>query len=196
MKGRVLILIFSALLLTQISSAQQLSTIQGFVKNEKGEPLQDILIYLNQQKLLTVTDKNGRFLFKLPSNLKYELLFHSLNFLQLEKTVSVRGDVSLNVNVEEKVTSLQEVVIGADTDAFGIRQLRSIEAGGLYEGKKTEVINIENLIANKATNNARQAFSKVPSLNIWESDNAGLQLIPSSYAASRAVGGSRSQQYQ
>ena len=32
------------------------------------------------------------------------------------------------------------------------------------------------MIANKASNNARQAFAKIPSLNIWESDNAGLQL--------------------
>lgn len=46
----------------------------------------------------------------------------------------------------------------------------------IYAGKKTEVIQAQNLPANLATNNARQVFAKVSGLNIWESDCAGLQL--------------------
>lgn len=38
-------------------------------------------------------------------------------------------------------------------DVFGIRRLRVIEVGGLYEGKKIEVINIEKLVGNKVVNN-------------------------------------------
>lgn len=176
MKGRILILILLGTFLIQIGYTQQLSTIKGIVKNEKGEPVQDVLLYLNQKRLLAVTDEKGRFEFKLPANSTYEILIQSINISPVIRTLSVQKDAYFEVGVEEIATSLQEVVIDAETDAFGIRQLRSLEAGGLYEGKKTEVINIERLISNKATNNARQAFSKVPSLNIWESDNGGLQL--------------------
>ncbi|MEL6558530.1 MAG: TonB-dependent receptor [Bacteroidota bacterium] len=176
MKGRIFTLIVLSILYMHNSYSQQLSTIKGIVKNEKGEPLQDVLLYLNQKKLLTTTDEKGRFEFKLPANSTYEILLQSINISPVVKTLVVQGNTYFEVEVEEIVTSLKEVVIGSETDAFGIRQLRSLEAGGLYEGKKTEVINIEKLISNKATNNARQAFSKVPSLNIWESDNGGLQL--------------------
>lgn len=46
----------------------------------------------------------------------------------------------------------------------------------IYEGRKTELVRVEALTANLATNNARQVFARVAGLNIWESDGAGLQL--------------------
>ena len=42
--------------------------------------------------------------------------------------------------------------------------------------EKNEVISIDQINGNLATNNARQVFAKVPGLNIWESDGGGLQL--------------------
>ena len=47
---------------------------------------------------------------------------------------------------------------------------------GIYEGKKSEVIIPEQLVANLATNNARQVYARVAGLNIWENEGAGLQL--------------------
>lgn len=43
-------------------------------------------------------------------------------------------------------------------------------------GKKSEVINVEKLTVNKATNNTRQVYAKVSGLNIFENDGSGLQL--------------------
>jgi Fe(3+) dicitrate transport protein len=40
----------------------------------------------------------------------------------------------------------------------------------ILEGKKNETILLENVLANKATNNVRQVMAKVPGLNIWETD--------------------------
>ncbi|MCF8426489.1 MAG: TonB-dependent receptor [Bacteroidia bacterium] len=73
-------------------------------------------------------------------------------------------------------TTLQEVLINQKQNDFGFTRLRAVENLGIYEGKKTEVIIPEKLVANLATNNARQVFSRVAGLNIWESDGAGLQL--------------------
>lgn len=58
----------------------------------------------------------------------------------------------------------------------GLLRLRSVENMGIYEGKKTEVITPDQNPVNLATNNARQVFSRVAGLNIWENDGAGLQL--------------------
>src|SRR5690606_13602578 len=58
----------------------------------------------------------------------------------------------------------------------GIRRLSGLEGAAIYESKKTEVIEIGDMAANLATNNARQIYAKVPGLNIYESDGAGLQL--------------------
>ncbi len=52
----------------------------------------------------------------------------------------------------------------------------SVENMGIYEGKKSEVIIPDQLVANTSTNNARQLYSRVAGLNIWENDGAGLQL--------------------
>ncbi|HVU57659.1 MAG TPA: TonB-dependent receptor [Puia sp.] len=58
----------------------------------------------------------------------------------------------------------------------GFSRLRDVEGTAIYAGKKTEVVILKDLIANKATNNSRQVYARVAGLNIWENDGAGLQL--------------------
>ena len=57
-----------------------------------------------------------------------------------------------------------------------IRKLRPIEGVLLSKGKKSEVINMNKIVSNKSTNIGRQIYARIPGLNIWESDGAGLQL--------------------
>lgn len=57
-----------------------------------------------------------------------------------------------------------------------ILQMDDITADAIYAGRKSELIRLEQLTINTATNNARQAYASIPGLNIWESDGAGLQL--------------------
>ena len=59
---------------------------------------------------------------------------------------------------------------------MGLTKLRAVEGMAIYEGKKSEVVQLDAITANVATNNARQVFARVAGLNIWESDGAGLQL--------------------
>ena len=46
----------------------------------------------------------------------------------------------------------------------------------ITQGKKTEAIELKNVDGNKAVNLSRQIYAKIPGLNIWESDGAGIQL--------------------
>lgn len=72
---------------------------------------------------------------------------------------------------------LREMTISAKQEqTMGMSRLRGVEGVMIYEGKKSEVVNLRDMTANLSTNNARQVFSRVAGLNIWESDGAGLQL--------------------
>jgi len=61
-------------------------------------------------------------------------------------------------------------------NSFGIKRLLPVENSGIFAGKKTEVVIMESVTGNLATNNPRQVFSKITGINIWESDAVGLQL--------------------
>ncbi|MEM8523117.1 MAG: TonB-dependent receptor [Bacteroidota bacterium] len=171
-----LILIICLLCFFYENWAQQTATLSGTITNLDNQPLQDVIIYVSKEDQLVTSNSKGEFSLKLTDNQSHTLLFEGINIEALEQTIFLNGDTTIQIQVEEITQNLAEVTVEAESDAFGIRRLRAVEAGGLYEGKKTEVINISKLIGNKAANNARQAFSKIPSLNIWESDNAGLQL--------------------
>jgi Fe(3+) dicitrate transport protein len=49
---------------------------------------------------------------------------------------------------------------------FALHKLKDIEGTAIYAGKKTEVVSVNKLTANKATNNARQIFAQVVGLTI------------------------------
>jgi Fe(3+) dicitrate transport protein len=46
----------------------------------------------------------------------------------------------------------------------------------IYSGKKNDVINLTALQADLSSNNARQVFSKVAGVSVWENDGSGLQM--------------------
>ena len=94
------------------------------------------------------------------------LSFCSLAKAQGNKTDSTQNEYKL----EEVIISDQE------KNQASLANLRAVEGTAIYAGKKNEVIVIENVVANLATNNSRQVYAKVAGLNIWESDGAGIQL--------------------
>ncbi|WP_229204087.1 TonB-dependent receptor family protein [Dyadobacter alkalitolerans] len=72
--------------------------------------------------------------------------------------------------------NLKELTVTEKATDFGFSRLRGVENMGIYEGKKSEVVTPDQLVANLSTNNARQVYSRVAGLNIWENDGGGLQL--------------------
>ena len=150
--------------------------LSGKVINQQNTGVGDVVVYVEETNQNTVTDSLGNFSFQLRDNRQYVISASSINIDPVQTQVKVSGDTEIIIRVNVRDLELPELVVQAETDVFGIRRLRSMEDGGVYEGKKSEVISIDRLVGNKATNNARQAFSKIPSLNVWESDYAGLQL--------------------
>lgn len=152
--------------------------LSGIVTSQKDSAvIKDCVVYLNNDKKSTSTDGQGRFLFNDLPNGRYTLHFTSLefNYSKLEVAIS-NSDGFVETTLQPREETLQEVVVSDLQSTFGFTRMRSVENMGIYEGKKSEVIIPEQLSANLATNNARQIYSRVAGLNIWENDGAGLQL--------------------
>ena len=167
---------FLLLLIAMPKIIAQDVVLNGVVINQQKEPVGDVVVYMEGINKNSITDSLGAFIFKLAAHREYTISVSSIGIHPAQNRIQIKGDTTITIQVEVKQLELPEVIVQGGSDVFGVRRLRSMEDGGLYEGKKTEVINIEYLIGNKVTNNARQAYSKIPSLNVWESDFVGLQL--------------------
>lgn len=115
---------------------------------------------------------NGGFYPPMENNMRkfnYLLLIILIpTFIKAQDTTAVKKD---------SIKHLQEVIVESEKDNdFGITRLKQIEGTAIYAGKKSEVIVLDDVNGNTATNNSRQIFAKVAGLNIWESDGAGIQL--------------------
>jgi Fe(3+) dicitrate transport protein len=75
----------------------------------------------------------------------------------------------------------QDTLILKELVEISVRELKPdiirlpyIQGTNIYSGKKNEVVLLSNSTADFSTNNARQLFSKVPGLMIWENDGTGI----------------------
>ena len=127
---------------------------------------------------VVVSDENGRFELSGLSSGTYLLEVSCVGFKGFKKQINLTKKVLyFDVVLQPDILELSEVdVLGQNERLTNITRLRSIEGSAIYASKKNEVILMESTLANKATNNSRQVYAKVPGLNIWESDGLGLQL--------------------
>ncbi|QIP12841.1 TonB-dependent receptor [Spirosoma aureum] len=134
-------------------------------------------IYLNDGKRTAITDKTGQFVFQnLPSG-NHVLQTSCPDFKVSKQTIAINGqDQQITIWLNSRDETLSEVVVTDKQSDFGFTRMRGVESMGIYEGKKSEVIIPEQLVANLSTNNARQIYARVAGLNIWENEGAGLQL--------------------
>ncbi|WP_346755361.1 TonB-dependent receptor [Splendidivirga corallicola] len=161
-----------------MSMAQKVQIEGKVVSKASGEPIEAVEIFIKNSSISTITNKEGKFTIEDLNPGIYELAAFYLGLQSEIVTVKAEGGrYEVNFTMGDWETELDEVEITAEREETnGIRRLRSVEGAGIYEAKKSEVIILDEIVANLATNNSRQAYAKVPGLNIWESDGAGLQL--------------------
>lgn len=134
-------------------------------------------VYLNQGKKTTVTDNKGRFAFPNLQIGAYTLHAVSDDGKFTKLTLSLdSADREVVLVIDAYSETLDEVVVTNKGADFGFTRMGAVESMGIYEGKKSEVILPEQLVANTATNSARQIYARVAGLNIFENDASGLQL--------------------
>ncbi len=162
------------LLLFTVNSFAQYK-ISGVITAENGGKLPLVEVYNKTSGTTYLSNSKGEFSIELKKSGNYDLVFYKENYAVLERTVSAsEGSIAV---VLDKITILSEVVINNQKEKiFALNKLKDIEETAIYAGKKTEVISLNKITANKATNNARQIFAQVVGLTINESSDGGLQL--------------------
>ncbi|HLT79706.1 MAG TPA: TonB-dependent receptor [Cyclobacteriaceae bacterium] len=154
-------------------------TLSGsVVDSNNGAPIEGAEVFVHAVSRLTTTDENGAFsITDLPAGPHRISVFAAERELKEFDLQLTPGDNRLDVRLDEIRDVLNTVTVeDRRVSNGGIRRLSGLEGAAIYESKKTEVIEVDEMAANLATNNARQIFAKVPGLNIYESDGAGLQL--------------------
>ncbi|WP_366183936.1 TonB-dependent receptor [Flavobacterium ovatum] len=162
------------LLLISINSFAQ-HKISGTITDNKGNKLATVEVFNKTTGVKEFSKSNGEFEFNFKNQGSHDFVFYKNGFSIVEQ-ISITTGSQLTV-VLSKINNLSEVIIRKQNDRLqSIHKLNDIEETAIYAGKKTEVINISKLTANKATNNARQIFAQVVGLTINESSDGGLQL--------------------
>jgi Fe(3+) dicitrate transport protein len=146
------------------------------ISSSDSTRLKDCVVYLSDNKSQSATNQKGEFMFQNLKNGTYTVLAIYPNHIQKKQEVTINGADQHVILVLDHAKELSEVTVTDKKNDFGFTHLRGVENMAIYEGKKSEAIIPEQLVANLATNNARQVYSRVAGLNIYENEGAGLQL--------------------
>ena len=150
--------------------------VSGYVLDEDTNlPLNNVAIYDNNSDQIYYSDSDGYFEFIKNKN-TIEIVFFIEGYILLSKQLD-EDNVNLDIKLSSRVEQLNEVVVRANKKKiFQIRRMKDFEETSVFAGKKNEVILLELSMANLASNNARQIYNQIPGLNIYQNDDAGLQL--------------------
>jgi len=160
-----------------ILSANAQNKISGIITNaETGNPITDVDIFEKNSGAIASTNSEGYFEF-FTEKQTITIVFFSYSYEVTEKTIQVNGNVTVNQKLQQLTEALSEVeIMTRKARTFELKRLKDVEETAIYAGKKTEVVLVEQSMANLASNNARQIYSQVVGLNIYQNDDAGLQL--------------------
>lgn len=175
MRALGLIIFFSTFLL---SAQGQEFTISGKISNRKtGKILPGAEACMGNSVNCAVTDDKGNYKLEHVKPGKH-IIAAIYQGAHIEKEVEVTNkNVILDIAIDTRINVLDTVSINAYKQSFGATHLKDVDGTAIYAGKKSEVVVMKNITANTATNNARQIYSSVAGLNIWENDGgAGIQL--------------------
>lgn len=163
-----LILILFFISTGKISAAQ---TLGATVVDQKKQAV--VGIYVSCGKMVVQTNENGYF--QLPcSELGIRLFGETIDTLYFP----LNGFVPLGdtLVVTTNTTKIDEVeVLRERLHYFDIGYLPPIRGVQIATGTNT-ILEIERQGGAKSSGNPRELFAKVPGLNIWESDGAGIQM--------------------
>jgi Fe(3+) dicitrate transport protein len=157
----------------------QESLVGIILDNNSNSPLVNVTVFNSNTNEISYSDIDGNFKIDINSN-ETEVVFYLEGYNLLSNLYNPNLSVlneSIKIRLIPKVEILSEVVVRANLKKiFQIKRMEDIEGTRIYAGKKNEVILIDVSMANLASNNARQIYNQIPGLNIYQNDDAGLQL--------------------
>jgi Fe(3+) dicitrate transport protein len=172
MKLRILVVFL--LFLQSVTFSQY--KISGVVVSDDNRPINKVQIYDETGGLLAQTGILGKFKFSTEKE-AVQLIIYVEEYQLKNVFIELKDFVNLKVTLETFTQNLSEIQIKARTaKVFELKRLKDVEGTSIFAGKKTEVVLVNQSAANLASNNARQIFNQIAGLNIFQNDDAGLQL--------------------
>ncbi len=169
------LILLGVLLFSTVSTIAQ-NKVMGVVTSETNKALNQVKVYGKKGQLLAETNNKGFYQF-ITEKEELELLFYVEEYQLKEVSLAVTKNTELNVQLYSFSEELSEIEVKAQRrKVFELKRLKDVEETAIFAGKKTEVVLVNQSTAALASNNARQLYSQVAGLNIFQNDDAGLQL--------------------
>ncbi|MDG1841886.1 MAG: TonB-dependent receptor [Crocinitomicaceae bacterium] len=178
MKNKIFLVFLFHIISLTVCFAQK-GQISGHLISENGNPIAYAKVTIKPSNKTIYTNIEGYFLSPRLAHNKYFITITSNTYSKYEDSVELSSniiDVKFMLRIQKEKTLKEIEVTRKKEESFFIRKMKVIEGYTITQGKKTEVISLEQIDANKATNSSRQIFSRIPGLNIWESDGGGIQI--------------------
>lgn len=167
--------VFSLFLFFATIAQGQSLTVEAV--DAKGRGLIGVEVFLEPDGLLRETNAKGRVTFTDLESIQVKLILFKPGYAGMTEVARTDVDTVYRFEMTPLSQQLETVVVRqAEERHFGMRAMNGIEGTAIYAGKKTEVLMPEKMEANKAANTARQVYARIPGVNVWESDGAGIQL--------------------
>jgi len=150
--------------------------LTGKVQKPNGDALVNAQVGFVGGTDLVFTNQKGEFTLSITDNKDVQLILAAFYLGYQSKTDTIKDPTKfLNIVLQPLQQELKEVIIQQEQDAI-LDRMRSIRGTYMYAAKKNELIAMDGILGNKATNNPRQIYGTIAGVNIWESDAAGIQL--------------------
>ena len=165
--------LFNILFIFSVSVCwSQQNVIKGVVKDDQNETIPSVKIENVSNGKITRSSINGKFqiLAGIGDTLKFSLtLFETKNHI-------IQNTDPIEMTLKYQTQEVGEVqIIKRRMANFDVGFMPAIKGVRLNNGTNS-IIELENLSGAKSLGNPREVFAKIPGINIWENDGAGIQM--------------------
>ncbi len=158
-------------------SSKSQNVLSGFVKDSISEKyLKNVKIFDKKNNFIAITDSLGSYNYNTYLD-TIDIFFFKEGYNSFFEEIIFynQGNIELEVLLSKSNTKLDEVTISDLKNNFETDYLDDVDLNSLHAGKKSELIITANR-SGASLNNARQMYNQTTSLNIYQTDDAGLQL--------------------
>lgn len=160
-----------ALALISLSFLSHAQLVNGKILDPSKQGVPGVIVHNLQSNSKVYSLKDGTF--AIDANLKDSIRFSSPGF---DTVVIVVSQNSFEVRLTYSYQELEEYVVEKKRmEKFDAGIIAPIKGVQITTGTNA-VVNIETMNGAKSTGNARELFARIPGINIWENDGAGIQI--------------------
>ena len=162
------------IIISQKTFSQNYRVTGSVIDLETESPISNINILNNNGGILTTSDRDG--FFNLVSSTKtLDILIIHDNYYNFHEEILLNDTII--ISLKPLLIKIDEVNINDKKHQnYKIVRLNDLEETNIYAGKKSEAILISDINSGLSMNNTRLIYNQISGLNIYESDDAGIQL--------------------